>query len=53
MKKVFKIGKDISEMHITVQGHKVTLCFAEKADPEVAVLVKRAILGSYTAPQKI
>lgn len=52
MNKVFKIGKELSEMHIMVQGHKVTLCFAEKAAPEVAVLVKRAILGSYMATPK-
>lgn len=52
MKKIFKIDEETPEMHITVQGYKVTLCFAEKENPEVAVLVKRALLGTYAMPQK-
>lgn len=31
---------------------KVTLCFAEKENPEVAVLVKQALLSAYAMPQK-
>ena len=38
MNEVLRIGKAASEMHITVQGYKVTLCFADKANPEVAAL---------------
>lgn len=33
-------------------GLKVTLCFAEKENPEVAVLVKQALLSAYAMPQK-
>ena len=40
MNEVLRIGKAASEMHITVQGYKVTLCFADKANPEVAAFVK-------------
>lgn len=32
--------------------YKVTLCFAEKENPEVAVLVKQALLSAYAMPQK-
>ena len=52
MNKGCKIGKEASEMVITVQGWKVTLCFAEKANPDVAAFVKRALLGSYTVLAK-
>lgn len=52
MNEVFRIGKAASEMHITVQGYKVTLCFAEKANNEVADFVKQALLGSYSASAK-
>ena len=31
---------------------KVTLCFAEKENPEVAVLVKQALLSAYAMLQK-
>ena len=52
MNEVFRIGKTSSEMHITVQGYKVTLCFAEKANPEVAAFVKQALLGAYSMSSK-
>ena len=32
--------------------YKVTLCFAEKENPEVAVLVKQVLLSAYAMPQK-
>ena len=50
MNEVLRIGKAPSEMYITVQGYKVTLCFAEKANPEVAAFVKQALLGAYSIP---
>lgn len=50
MNEVLRIGKAASEMHITVQGYKVTLCFADKANPEVAAFVKQALLGAYVRP---
>lgn len=37
---------------IVVVKSKVTLCFAEKENPEVAVLVKQALLSAYAMPQK-
>ena len=52
MNEVFRIGKTASEMHITVQGYKVTLCFADKANPEVAAFVKRALLGACSMSSK-
>lgn len=52
MNEVLRIGKAASEMHITVQGYKVTLCFADKANPEVAAFVKQALLGVYSMSTK-
>ena len=52
MNEVLRIGKAASEMHITVQGYKVTLCFADKANPEVAAFVKQALLGAYSMSTK-
>ena len=50
MNEVLRIGKAASEMH--VQGYKVTLCFADKANPEVAAFVKQALLGAYSMSSK-
>ena len=47
MNRILRIDEEKPEMHITVQGYKVTLCFAEKENPEVAVLVKQALLSAY------
>ena len=52
MNEVLRTGKAASEMHITVQGYKVTLCFADKANPEVAAFVKQALLGAYSMSSK-
>lgn len=52
MNRVLRIDEEKPEMHISVQGYKVTLCFAEKENPEVAVLVKQALLSAYAMPQK-
>jgi len=35
------------KMIITIQGHEVMLQFAEKANPQIAVQVKQALLGTY------
>ena len=43
---------NVSTMEIEVQGHKVTLCFAEKADPEIAVRIKQALIGTYLQTAK-
>lgn len=37
-----------NKMKIIVNGHEVTLYFAEKANPKVATIVKQALLNSYT-----
>ena len=37
-----------NKMKIIVNGHEVTLYFAEKANPKVAAIVKQALLNSYT-----
>ena len=52
MNRVLRIDEEKPEMHISGQGYKVTLCFAEKENPEVAVLVKQALLSTYAMPQK-
>ena len=52
MNRILRIDEEKPEMHITVQDYKVTLCFAEKENPEVAVLVKQALLSAYAMPQK-
>lgn len=52
MNRLLRIDEEKPEMHITVQDYKVTLCFAEKENPEVAVLVKQALLSAYAMPQK-
>ena len=52
MNRVLRIDEEKPEMHISVQGYKVTLCFAEKENPEVAVLVKQALLSAYAMPQQ-
>lgn len=49
---ILRIDEEKPEMHISVQGYKVTLCFAEKENPEVAVLVKQALLSAYAMPRK-
>ena len=35
MNRILRIDEEKPEMHITVQVYKVTLCFAEKENPEV------------------
>ncbi len=35
------------KMIITIQGHEVMLQFAEEANPQIAVQVKQALLGTY------
>lgn len=35
------------EMAIMVQGHEVMLQFAEEANPQIAIQVKQALLGTY------
>ena len=50
MNRVLRIDEEKPEMHISVQGYKVTL--AEKENPEVAVLVKQALLSAYAMPRK-
>ena len=52
MNRILRIDEEKPEMHITVQDYKVTLCFAENENPEVAVLVKQALLSAYAMPQK-
>jgi hypothetical protein len=47
-----KTVSNIPTMEIEVQGHKVTLCFAEKADPEIAVRIKQALIGTYLQTKK-
>ena len=47
-----KTVPNVPTMEIEIQGHKVTLCFAEKADPEIAVRIKQALIGTYLQTEK-
>ena len=38
---------DKKKMNITVQGRRVVLLFAERPNPEIAVRVKQALMGTY------
>ena len=35
------------KMTVTIEGHEVVLQFAEEANPQVALQVKQALLGTY------
>lgn len=37
----------------TIQGHKVVLIFADKANPFVAEQIKQTLLNTYTKPIKV
>ena len=37
----------------TIQGHKVVLIFADKANPFVAEQIKQTLLNTYTQPIKV
>ena len=37
----------------TIQGHKVVLIFADKANPYVPEQVKQTLLNTYTKPIKV
>lgn len=37
-----KTAPNIPTIEIEVQGHRETLCFAEKADPEIAICIRQA-----------
>ena len=52
MKRELRIDEENPDMHISVKGYTVTICFAEKENPEVAVLVKQALLSAYAMLQK-
>ena len=40
-------SRENKKMIITILGHEVTLQFAEEANPQVALQVKEALLGTY------
>lgn len=40
------------KINITVRGHKVTLLFPQKPNPEIAVHVKQALMGTYMMATK-
>lgn len=37
----------------SIQGHKVVLIFADKANPYVAEQIKQTLLNTYTQPIKV
>jgi len=39
--------RECKKMTVTIQGHEVILHFAEEANPQVAIQVKQALLGTY------
>jgi hypothetical protein len=52
MKQEIQTAPTSPTIEIEIQGHKVTLCFAEKADPEIAVRIKQALIGTYLQTEK-
>jgi hypothetical protein len=52
MNKPLKSDAPKAEMKISVQGYKVTLCFADRPNLEAAAFVKKALLSSYAVLQK-
>ena len=42
--------KKTQKITTTVQGHKVVLIFAEKANPFVSEQIKQTLLNTYTRP---
>jgi len=52
MKQENKTTATTPTIEIEVQGHKVTLCFAEKADPEIAIRIKQVLIGTYLQSEK-
>lgn len=51
MSKPRKTDRD-STMTLIVQGHEVEMQFAEKPNPQVALQVKQALLGTYLPTKK-
>ena len=48
------MGKNkTKEITTTIQGHKVVLIFANKANPFVAEQIKQTLLNTYTKPIKV
>lgn len=41
------------EITTTIQGHKVVLIFANKANPFMAEQIKQTLLNTYTKPIKV
>ena len=39
-------------MAITVQGHEVTLFFADEPNTQIALKIKQALLGTYLTAEK-
>ena len=47
------VKKDAHQsMAITVQGHEVTLLFADEPNTQIALKIKKALLGTYLAAEK-
>ena len=44
---------DTKKITTTIQGHKVVLIFANKANPYVAEQIKQTLLKTYTKPIKV
>lgn len=44
-----KTSSNAPTMELEIQGHKVTLCFTEKADPEIAIRIKKTYWNIFTA----
>ena len=45
--------KKTQKIITTIQGHKVVLIFANKANPFVAEQVKQTLLNTYTKPIQV
>lgn len=45
--------KKTQKITTTIQGHKVVLIFADKANPYVAEQIKQTLLNTYTKPIQV
>ena len=45
--------KKTQKITTTIQGHKVVLIFADKANPCMAEQIKQTLLKTYTKPIKV
>lgn len=41
------LNRNQQEVHMTIDGHKITVCFANERNPALASLVKETLIDSF------